>query len=85
MDHLDFMDKRKYLPKKETLDNNVTSQPINVLDAMKPPSSSPDVPAKKPMNLVNLLDSTTRLPRDSRGPSGCRRVSILDVLEKQRH
>jgi hypothetical protein len=82
---LDLLDKRTYLPRKDTNENSTPSHRISILDVMNPPSSSPDVQAKKPMDLVNLLDAKTRLPCDCRGHSGCRRISVLDVIEKHRH
>jgi hypothetical protein len=84
-DLLDFLDKRTYLPRKDVDDNNVPSRRLSVLDVMDPPPSFPHAPAKMPMDLVNLLDSKTWLPLDSRIHSGRRRISILDILEKQRH
>lgn len=84
MDLVDFLDKRTYLQKKDENDIEVPPQRISVLDVMDPPPSVLASQPKKPVDLVSLLDEKTRLPRDTRGDTGRRRISLLDILEKQR-
>jgi hypothetical protein len=82
MDLVNFLDKKTYLPKKNSDEMNAQTRKISVLDVMNPPPSYSYSPPKQPVDLVSLLDEKTRLPRDSRGESGRRRISLLEILGK---